>query len=60
MRSMGMLSAMMCAFGAPSYSEIMQIRQGWHCSFSGRYPKKQNKLSQKGKRKRVRQRGGKK
>lgn len=60
MRSMGMLSAMMCAFVTPSYSEIVQIRQGWDCSFSGRYPKKQNKLSQKGKRKRDRQKGRKK
>ena len=59
MKSMGMLSAMMCVFGAPSYSDIMQ-RQGWDYSFSGSYPKKQNKLSQKGKRKRNRQKGGKK
>ena len=56
---MGMLSAMMCVFGAPSYSEIMQ-RHDWDYSFSGRHPKKQNKLSQKGKRKRNRQKGGKK
>lgn len=55
-----MLSAMMCAFGAPSYSEIMQARQVWGCGFGGDYPKKQNKLSQKGKRKRARQKGGKK
>ena len=57
MRSMGMLTAMMCVFGAPSYSEIMRVKQGWDCSFSGKYPKKQNKLSQKGKRKRARQKG---
>lgn len=45
MRSMVMLSAMMCVFGSPSYSEIMQVRQGWDCSVS--YPKKQNAIDRK-------------
>ena len=60
MKSMGMLTAIMCAFGASSYSHIAKDGSCWGFGFSGRHPKKQNKLSQKGKRKRNRQKGGKK
>ena len=60
MKSMGMLIVIMCAFGAPSYSDIAKDGSCWDFSFSGHHPKKQNKLSQKGKRKRSRQKGGKK
>lgn len=60
MKSMGLITAVLSAFGAPSYSEIRQYNHPLGLNFSGRYAKKQNKLSQKGKRKRNRQRGSKK
>ena len=55
--SMGMLLAAMSLHGSKDFS---QINQYGFLSFSGNYPKKQNKLSQSAKRKRARQKGGKK
>lgn len=48
------------AFGAPSYHDIKDRGYGNGFNFSGRYPQKENKLSQKAKRKRTRQKGGRK
>lgn len=55
--TMGMLLASMSVFGAKDFS---RVNQGCLLTFTGRHAKKQNKLSQSAKRKRVRQKGGKK
>lgn len=55
--SMGMLLASMSILGAKDFSKISKYSG---ISFTGNYPKKQNKLSQSAKRKRARQKGGKK
>ena len=53
--SLGSLSIMgMLAAHPHSYGEIMSLQT---FSFTGKYPKKQNKLSQKAKRKRARRMG---
>mgnify|MGYP006971110954 CR=1 FL=1 len=58
---MGMALALAGSFGMQTYSDIRSAERFYmSCSFSGNYQKKQNKLSQKAKRKRAKQRGYKK
>lgn len=54
--SMGLLfSALGASFGAVSCTEYMNENNSMDFCFNGKHPKKQNKLSQKAKRKRARQ-----
>ena len=55
--SMGIALALVSTFGAKDFSQINKCLE---MSFTGNYPKKQNKLSQSAKRKRARKKGGKK
>ena len=59
-KSMGIVAAMIGAFGSPSYSHLNTINCAMSMGFGGSHHKKQNKLSQSAKRKRARQKGGKK
>lgn len=59
-KSMVIVSAMIGAFGMPDHRELQTINCAMNIGFSGNHTKKQNRLSQAAKCKRVRQKGGKK